>query len=91
MRHRADVATGLVPLGPLAGVVGVDDDPVSAARLRRHHRRLGAVDELARVARMLWPVRNADGERDVAGGVDGTRLETLGEPAREAERVTRVA
>src|SRR5207302_861692 len=61
-----------------------DDDLILPARLRRHHRRLGARDELARVHRVLWPVREPDGDRDPAGGLELEGGERLGDPPGQA-------
>ena len=55
--------------------------------LRGHHRRLGAVDEIAGVAGVLRPVCDADRDGDLARGVDRSCTEPLREPAREPERV----
>ncbi len=91
MRDRAYVAARLVHVGPLAEAARVDDDPILAAGLRRHHRRLGAVDELTRVAGVLRSVGDADGDRDLSSGIDGTRFQPLGQASRAPERIPRVA
>ena len=76
---------------PLARVLVEEDDQILAARLRGHHRGLGAGDELARVHRVLRALRDPDGDRDLAGRAELGRRERVRQPAREVERVARVA
>ena len=60
-------------------------------RLRGHHRRLRAVDEVTRVAGVLRALGDADGDRIISGRVDRTCFQPLGQPACEPESVSRVA
>ena len=77
-----------VPAGRPLGVRLVEeDDLVLAARLRGHHRRLGAGDELARVRGVLRALRDPDRDRDRAGEVELDLVEALGEPGRERDRL----
>ena len=74
MCDRADVAlAALRDAGRSAAVLVEDDDAVLPLRLRGHHRRLGAGDQLARVHRVLGPERDADRQRDRAGLRRGAR------------------
>ncbi len=88
MRDRADVLAAGVPDGRSLGVrVVEEDDPVLAAGLRGHHRRLGAGDELARVGGVLGALRDPDRDRDRAGEAELDPVEALGEPGRERDRL----
>ena len=91
MGDRADVAGGVERIGPLGDVARVHDDAVLTSRLRGHHRRLGAVDEVAWVAGVVRPVRDADRDGDLTRGVHGPCPEPLREPPGEPERVPGVA
>ena len=92
MRDRAHVADRRLGrrVRTLERALVVEDDLVLAARLRRHHRRLGARDELARVHRMLRPAREAHGDRDPARGVELGARDVLDEPPGEPFGVLRV-
>ncbi len=94
VRDRAHVAcggcrTGRRPLG--RAVVVVEHGLVLAARLRRHHRRLGAGDELAWVHRVLRALRDPDRDGHPAGRLEVDLAQALGEACREPERRARVA
>ena len=54
-------------VGPFVAVLVEHDDLLLAERLRRHHRGLGAGDELARVRCVLGPERDADRDADPTG------------------------
>ena len=87
---RADVVAAHALLRRALAVALVErDDQALAARLRGHHRRLGAGDELARVRRVLGPDRDArrDGERADRVGLELRELvaDALGERGRAAE------
>ena len=69
VRDRAHVARRARP-GPLGRTVVVEHDLVLAARLRRHHRGLGASDQLARVHRVLRALRDADRHRHGTGRLE---------------------
>ena len=89
---RADVAAGRGrDLGTLARGLVEEDDLVLAARLRGHHRGLGAGDQLARVHRVLRALRDADRDRDLAGRPELDGRERVGQAAREVDRVAGVA
>ena len=88
MRDRADVlAAGVPGRRPLGVGVVEEDDAVLAARFRGHHRRLGAGDELARIGRVLRPLRDSDRDRDGPGEVELDLVEALGEPGCERDRL----
>ena len=80
VRDRAHVALVRRCIRALARLFVVEHDLILAARLRRHHRRLGARGQLARVHRVLGAERDADrdGERADAGNLE------LAEPLHEA-------
>ncbi len=87
MRDRADVlAAGVAARRALRVLLVEEDDPVLAARLRGHHRRLGAGDELARVGGVLGALRDPDRDRDPAGEAELDPVEALGQPGREGDR-----
>ncbi len=89
---RAHVLTaGVSRLGPLGRRLVEEHDLVLAARLRGHHRRLGARDQLARVRRVLGPVGDPDRDRDLAGHVELDLLEPRRQPVRHRHRVGCVA
>ena len=67
--------------------VGEDDDAVLALRLRGHHRRLGAGDELARVHRVLGPEGDAGRECDLADGLGRALQQRILDPRGEPERI----
>ena len=87
VRDRADVlAAGVTARRALRVLLVEEDDSVLAARLRGHHRRLGAGDELARVGGVLGTLGDADRDRDPAGEAELDPVEALGEPGRERDR-----
>ena len=87
VRDRANVlAAGVAARRALRVLLVEEDDPVLAARLRGHHRRLGAGDELARVGGVLGALRDPDRDRDSAGEAELDPIEALGEPGRERDR-----
>ena len=87
VRDRADVlAAGVTARRALRVLLVEEDDLVLAARLRGHHRRLGAGDELARVGGVLGALRDPDRDRDPAGEAELDPVEALGEPGRERDR-----
>jgi hypothetical protein len=91
MGDRADVACAALVVRALRARVLEDDDAVFPAGLRRHHRRLGARDQLARVHRVLGAERHADRDRDLARGFERGLGKGLAQPVAEAERVGRRA
>jgi hypothetical protein len=68
-----------------------EHDLVLAARLRGHHRCLRARDKLARVHRVLRPLRDADRDRNPPGGAELDVGQRVGQPSRQVEPVTGVA
>ena len=92
VRDRADVAADRGRArGPFARRLVEQDDLVLAAGLGRHHRGLGACDQLARVHRVLRALRDADRGRDLARGAELDRRERVRQAAREVEGVPGVA
>ena len=91
VRDRAHVALVRRRVRALARVLVVENDLILAARLRGHHRRLGARGQLARVHRVLRAERDADrdGERADAGNVE--LAEPLHEPLGDVRRIGPVA
>ena len=73
-------------LGSLERIVLEEHDLVLAPRLRRHHRRLGAGDQLARVHRVLRPLRDPDRDRHLPGRIEIDLLEELGQTVGETQR-----
>ena len=87
VRDRANVlAAGVTARRALRVLLVEEDDPVLAARLRGHHRRLGAGDELARVGGVLGALCDPDRDRDPPGEAELDPVEALGEPGREGDR-----
>ena len=72
VRDRAELGGSRdeAAVGALRPDVLEDDDPALAARLGRHHRHLGARDELPRVRGVLGAGRNADRETHLAHGAE---------------------
>jgi hypothetical protein len=93
VRNGAHVARGGDRLArrPLHRAVLVQDDLVLAARLRAHHRGLGAGDQLARVHRVLRPARQADRDGDATGRIEVGRFDAIDDPVRELLCVLRRA
>jgi hypothetical protein len=92
VRDRANVLAAAVGrLRALGGRVVEEDDLVLAPRLRGHHRRLGAGDELARVRGVLGALGDPDRDRDLAGEVELDLVQALREPLRERDHVLLVA
>ena len=88
---RADVAARARRGGALALLLLEEDGLVLAVRLRGHHGDLGAGDQLARVHRVLGALRDPDRDAEPAGRGELGLGEVVDDPAREAERVARVA
>ncbi len=86
-----DVLAPAHAFGTLRRRVVEEDALVLAPGLGGHHRGLGAGDQLARVHRVLGPLRNADGEREPARGVELPVCELVGEARGEPQSVARVA
>ena len=82
MRDRPEVALAVDLLRPRSVGVVEDDDLILAPRLRGHHRRLRAGQELACVHRVLGAERDTDRERDLAARVG----DHLGEPCFQPRR-----
>ena len=80
VRDRAHVPLDPRRIGPPRPDLVVEDDLVLALHLRRHHRRLGAGRELARVHGVLGP----EGEADRDGHPADTREVDLRQPALHA-------
>ena len=78
-------------LGALGRRVVEEDDLVLAARLRGHHRGLGAGDELARVRGVLGALGDSDRNGDPAREIELDVLQPLREPARQRDHVVLVA
>ena len=77
-------------LRTLMCALAVVHEPVLAARLRGHHRRLGARDQIARVARVVRALGHADRERQAADRSERLRLHALHDPLGEVLGVARV-
>ena len=91
MGDRADVVAPRVLLGrSLRRCVVEDDDEAVPARLRGHHRRLRARDQLARVGRVLRAHRHSGGHGQPARRLDLEQLDAPTEPLGEAERALEV-
>ena len=92
VRDRAEVLAPHVRLSrPLARELVEQDDLALSARLRRHHRRLGAGDELARVRSVLRPMRDPDRDRDRTCEIELDLVQAPGEPGRERHRLLLLA
>ena len=92
VRDRADVlAVAVARLRALGRRVVEEDDLVLAARLRGHHRGLGAGDELARVRGVLGALGDPDRDGDPAREIELDVLQPLREPARQRDHVVLVA
>ena len=88
---RTDVLAARVRLRPLGrGIVEVDDLAL-AARLRRHHRGLGASDELARVCGVPRPLGDSDRDRDPPGEIERDFVQPRRKAGRESDRLRLVA
>ena len=80
-----------VPTRALGGGVVEENALVLSARLRGHHRRLRAGDELARVHGVLGALGDADRECEPAGLLELLREQSLGHARREAHGIACVA
>ena len=92
VRDRAHVvAADRLFGGPLARALVERDDQALAARLRGHHRGLGAGDELARVRCVLGPDRDPGRRAEPSDGLGFERAELLSDPLGERGRRSEVA
>ena len=89
--ERTSALRGVSASGSLALVLVEDDDPALPPRLGRHHRELGARDELAWVRRVLGADRDPDRERHGPDGVEGRERDALRDPLGERVRDGEVA
>jgi hypothetical protein len=90
---RADVARGRRGPGgrPLGRALVVEHHLVLSVRLRRHHRRLRARDQLARVHRVQRPLRDTGRDGHPPGRLEVGLTQPLGEAGGQPQRVPGVA